>query len=95
MRSPRHNCGFVCVEGRDVSFSCGQSIAGSLSDDLERLNNFPIFFGSNNGGGQGWIEASLKQASFYVADFTPPLFMATGIVKTTVEQNALIEGHFN
>ncbi|KAL3779712.1 hypothetical protein ACHAW5_004558 [Stephanodiscus triporus] len=72
----------------------GSPSAGSLSG-TERLDNFPSFFGSNNGGGQGWIDASLEQASFYGAEFAPPLFMATGIFKTTVEQNALIEVHLS
>jgi thioredoxin reductase/glutaredoxin len=72
----------------------GSPSAGSLSG-TERFDNFPSFFGSDNGGGQGWIDASLEQASFYGAEFAPPTFQATGIVRPTAEQNASIEVHLS
>ena len=72
----------------------GSPSAGSLSG-TERLDNFPSFFGSDNGGGQGWIDASLEQASFYGAEFAPPTFQAKRIARTTAEQNALIEVHLS
>ena len=72
----------------------GSPSAGSLSG-TERIDNFPSFFGSDNGGGQGWIDASLEQASFYGAEFAPPTFQAKRIVRTTAEQNALIEVHLS
>ena len=72
----------------------GSPSAGSLSG-TERFDNFPSFFGSDNGGGQGWIDASLEQASFYGAELAPPTFQAKRIVRTTAEQNALIEVHLS
>ncbi len=72
----------------------GSPSAGSLSS-TERFDNFPSFFGSDNGGGQGWIDASLEQASFYGAELAPPTFQAKRIFRTTAEQNALIEVHLS
>jgi thioredoxin reductase (NADPH) len=72
----------------------GSPSAGSLSG-TDRIDNYPSFFGSTNDGGQGWIDASLEQAAYFGAQFAPPTFLATRLVKTALEQhtNTAIEVH--
>ena len=69
----------------------GSPSAGSLSGTSE-IDNFPSFFG-HSGGGQGWIDTTMEQASFFGAQFAPPTLIATELVKTKVQQHDLFEVH--
>lgn len=77
----------------------GSPSGGSLSG-TDTIDNFPsFFFDSTNGGGGGgahWIDVTLQQAAYYGANFAPPTYMATNIIKVTHQQkNVLIEVHLS
>ena len=76
----------------------GSPSSGSLSG-TDTIDNFPsFFFDSTNGGGGGadWIDITLQQAAYYGANFAPPTYMATNIIKATDQQkNVLIEVHLS
>ncbi|KAL9188697.1 hypothetical protein ACHAXT_007075 [Thalassiosira profunda] len=60
----------------------GSPSAGSLAG-TDRLDNFPSFLGlGNGGGGQGWVDTAVEQASSFGAEFAPPSVLAAGLAKT-------------
>ncbi|KAL7534726.1 hypothetical protein ACHAXR_007180 [Thalassiosira sp. AJA248-18] len=62
----------------------GSPSSGSLSG-TSQIDNFPSFFGHDRGGGQGWIDATMDQASYFGTQFAHPTLLATGLVKTKVQ----------
>ena len=75
----------------------GSPSEGSLSG-TDTIDNFPSFFfdSTNGGGGADWIDVTLQQVAYYGANFAPPTYMATDIIKVTDQQkNVLIEVHLS